>query len=157
MQKRTRARKFRNRSFCMLEPDLIESDAFLSLSGKAAMLVLIRFYQKAHRENRKSRKKGRAWARSIKNNGEIIFPYSEARELGIRSSKTFYRVLRELIEDKGFIDMAEMGNWYAKRPNKYAISWRWERYGTPDYQKLEVPRILPEGLGFQPGVGPKAF
>jgi hypothetical protein len=33
----------------MLEPDLIESDAFRDLSGKAAILVLIRFHQKAHR------------------------------------------------------------------------------------------------------------
>jgi hypothetical protein len=152
-----KTRKFRNRSFCMLEADLIESEAFLSLSGKAAMLVLIRFYQKAHRENRQSRKKGRAWARSIKNNGEIIFPYSEARELGIKSSRTFHKVIRELVEDKGFIDVAEAGNWYLKQATRFAISWRWERFGTPDYRTVKMPRILPEGLGFQKGLGPKPF
>ena len=46
----------------------------------------------------------------ITNNGEIIFTYAEAMELGMKSSSTFNTVLRELVEDKGFIDIAEQGN-----------------------------------------------
>lgn len=141
-------RKFRNHSFCMLEPSLIESDAFLSLSGKAAMLFVIRFHQKAHRKRMSKKKKGMK-DMVITNNGEIIFTTAEARELGIKSSQTYHKIMHELVEDKGIIDIAEAGNWYEKRPTKFSISERWKRYGTKDYEKIEMPRILPEGLGFQ--------
>jgi hypothetical protein len=141
-------RKFRNKSHCWLTSDLIESDAFVSLSGKAAMLCLIRFHQKAYKKNVK-RKQGGAKEPLITNNGEIIFTYAEAKELGIKSSQTFFRVIKELVEEKGFIDIAEPGNWYEKEPTKFAISYRWKRYGTPEYKKVEKPRMLPVGLGFK--------
>jgi hypothetical protein len=126
-------KKFQNRSSCWLTPDLIESDAFLSLSGKAAMLCLIRFHQKAFKKKPKHNKRG---GYVITNNGEIIFTYSEARELGMKSSQTLWKAVRELVE-KGFIDIAEVGNWYLKQPNKYAISDRWKRYGTPEFRKAK--------------------
>jgi hypothetical protein len=141
-------RKFRNRSSCWLTPDLIESKAFLSLSGKAAMLCLIRFHQKAFKKKIK-RKRGGSKEPIITNNGEIVYTYAEAKELGIRSSRTFYCVIRELVEDKGFIDIEEYGSWYGKQPNKFAISFRWQKYGTAEYKKKEIPRILPSGIGFQ--------
>jgi hypothetical protein len=141
-------RKFRNKSSCWLTPDLIESDAFLQLSGKAAMLCVIRFHQKTFKKKIK-RKRGGSKETIITNNGEIIFTYAEAKELGIRSSRTFNRVIRELVEDKGFIDLAEYGSWYGKQPNKFSISYRWRKYGTDEYEKIEIPRILPSGIGFQ--------
>jgi hypothetical protein len=114
------------------------------------MHVLIRFHQKAHRKN-PSRKKQGIHKMIITNNGEIVFPYTEAYELGIKSSRTFNRVIRELVEDKGFIEIAEFGNWYQQKPTKFAISSRWKRYGTPDYEPEKIPRLLPQGLGFQKG------
>ena len=42
----------------MLEPGLIESDAFRDLSGKSAMLTLIRFHQKAYKKRKDGRKRG---------------------------------------------------------------------------------------------------
>jgi hypothetical protein len=141
-------RKFRNKSSCWLTPDLIESEAFLNLSGKAAMLCVIRFHQKAFKKKIK-RKRGGSKEQIITNNGEIIFTYAEAKELGIRSSRTFNRVIRELVEDKGFIEIAEYGSWYGKQPNKFSISYRWRKYGTDEYEKIEIPRILPSGIGFQ--------
>jgi hypothetical protein len=141
-------KKFRNKSHCWLTSDLIESDAFLSLSGKAAMLCLIRFHQKAYKKKVQP-KRGGAKHQVITNNGEIIFTYAEAVELGIKSSQTFYKVIRELVEDKGFIDISESGNWYQKEPNKFAISYRWQRYGSSEYERVEIPRNLPKGLGFK--------
>jgi len=141
-------RNFRNRSFCMLEPDLIESEACRDLSGKWALMVLVRFHQKAHRKN-PSKKKQALHRYIITNNGEIVFTYSEAKELGIKSERTFNKVLKQLVEDKGFIDIAEPGNWYEKRPTKFAISNRWKLYATPDYERVEMLRLLPKGLGFQ--------
>lgn len=132
----------------MLEPFLIESKAFMDLSGKAALVALIRFHQKAYRK-RTSRKKKGLKDLVITNNGEIIFTYGEAKELGIKSSQTFYRVIKELVEDKGFINMTYRGNYYNNEPNKFGISERWKHYGTDRYEKVEIPRILPKGIGFK--------
>jgi hypothetical protein len=140
-------RKFRNRSFAMLEPDLIESNALQDLSGKAAMLVLIRFHQKARRKNPNRKKQG-IHKMIITNNGEIVFTYAEARESGIKSSRTFWKVCRELVE-KGFIDLAEYPNWLEKEPAKWAISTRWKWYGTERFEPATIERILPPGVGFQ--------
>jgi hypothetical protein len=140
-------RKFRNRSFCILEPDLIESDAVRDLSGKFALLVLIRFHQKAHRRN-PSRKKQGIQKMIITNNGEIVFTHAEARELGIKSSGTFWKVCRELVE-KGFLELAEYPNWLEKKPGKWAISTRWKWYGTNRFETKSIKRILPSGVGFQ--------
>jgi hypothetical protein len=141
-------RKFRNKSFCMLEPALIESQAFEDLSGKAAMLVLIRFHQKAYKKRKDGKKRGLKEL-VITNQGEIIFTYGEARELGIKSTQTFHRVLKELIEDKGFIDLEYRGGYYHNDPSKFSISGRWKRYGTSQYERVKVPRILPKGIGFK--------
>ena len=141
-------RKFRNKSFCVLEPALIESKAFEDLSGKAAMFVLIRFHQKAYKKRKDGRKRGLKNL-IVTNNGEIIFTYAEAKELGIKSTQTFQRVLKELIEDRGFIDIEQRGNYYENKPSKYSISDRWKRYGTPQYERVEIPRVLPKGIGFK--------
>ena len=132
----------------MVGPDLIQSEAIQGLSG-LALLVLIRFHQKAHRKPSKNRKGFRHMV--ITNNGLIQFPYAEARELGIKSDTTFYKIIRQLVEERGFIDVAELGNWYEKQPTKFAISERWKPYGTPDFKVVEIPRQLPRGLGLQPG------
>ena len=132
----------------MLEPSLIESEAFEDLSGKAAMLVLIRFHQKANKKRRDGKRKGLKNL-MVTNQGEIIFTYAEAAELGIKSTQTFHRVLKELIEDKGFIDMAHRGNYYENEPSRFSISNRWVHYGTSQYEKLKIPRILPKGIGFK--------
>ena len=131
----------------MLEPSLIESNAFLNLSGKAAIICLLRFHQKAYRKRASKKKQGMKHL-IITNNGEIVFTYSEAKELGLKSSRTFYKVLHELIEEKGFIDVGTPGNWYEKEPSKYSISERWKRYGTPDFEQIKMSRGLPKGLGF---------
>lgn len=141
-------RKFKNRKFCQLMPDLIESAAFMNLSGKAAMLCLIRFHQKTYKKRLKGKKGLKHLV--ITNNGEIIFTYGEAVELGIKSSRTFHKVLKELVQDKGFIDIAEPGNWYYKQPTKYAISERWKWYKTDRYETVRLDRSLPKGKGFQP-------
>ena len=132
----------------MLEPSLIESEAFRDLSGKAAIVTLIRFHQKAYKKRIDGKKRGLKNL-VVTNNGEIIFTYGEAKELGIKSTQTFHKVLKELAEDKGFIDIAYRGNYYENEPSKYSISGRWKRYGSSQYEKVKVPRILPKGIGFK--------
>ena len=112
------------------------------------MVALVRFHQKAHRK-RTGKKNKRVDDMTITNNGSITFPYAEAQELGIKSTQTFSRVIHELVEDKGFIDISEPGNWYLRQPTRYAISQRWKRYGTALYKAVHLDRQLPKGMGFQ--------
>lgn len=142
--------KFKQKSFCTLDADLIESEAFLSLSGKAALLSLIRFHQKAYKKRLPTKKRG-SKELIITNQGQIVFTYSEFKELGLGNDATFNRVLRELTTEKGFIDIAEQGNWYLKQPTKFSISDRWRDYNTPTFKRIEKTRALPKGLGFKKG------
>ncbi len=140
--------RFSNKSHCWLESSLIESEAFRNLSGKAAIVFLIRFHQKAFRKTLK--KKSKVFKNYlISNNGKIIFTEAEAIELGFTSSSTYQVIIKELVTEKGFIDIAEPANWYSKQPAKFSISERWRKYGTPEYKRVEIPRRLPKGLGFQ--------
>ena len=111
-------------------------------------MVLLRFHQKAFKKWKRNR-----WSSGrykITNNGEIIFTYAEARELGIRSDRTILKVFREVIEDLGFIDMVDCQkrSYIAQEPIKYAISDGWRKYGTPQYQAVKIPRVLAKGAGF---------
>ena len=83
----------------------------------------------------------------MENNGQIIFTYAEAAELGI-STATFWKAVKELLA-RGFVDIAEAGNWYEKEPNRFSISRRFLNYGSPDFQVVKWERSLPGGLGFQ--------
>ena len=85
----------------------------------------------------------------ITNQGKIVFTYQEAEELGIRSSRTFFKALRELVEERGFIDVEEGGSWYFSKATKFSISERWRKFGTPAYQPVKIPRRLPDSVGFQ--------
>ena len=133
-------RKFRNKSSCWLTPDILESDAYWSLTSANAVRFLSRFHQKAFRKKPKGN--GKRGGYQITNNGEIIFTYSEAKELGVKSDRSISRAFKELI-NKGFIDISEPGNWYLKEPTKFAISFRWQKYGTDEYEPPKQKHALP--------------
>lgn len=75
----------------------------------------------------------------------FIFPYAEAALLKIGTTQ-FYKNIILLIE-KGFIDLDYQGGWYQKNEKEkdysvYKISERWKRYNTPDFKKIEKPKVL---------------
>jgi hypothetical protein len=107
-------------TFAKITGNIIESAAFHDLSGKS-MLVLIRFYQKVRWKRIGNISKNKHL--QMTNNGQLIFTYAEASELGI-SPQSFSRALVELIEEKGFIDISELGHWYQKKSTMYGISER---------------------------------
>lgn len=117
----------------------LQSKAYLSLTGKAPQ-VLGLFWCK--RRVMKARYSG---SYVISNNGEIVFPYTEALKYGIKKS-TFTRTLGELIE-KGFIDVAHHGGQLQGDTTKYALSDRWKDYGTEQFEKVEREKGRP-GVGF---------
>ncbi|WP_319549131.1 hypothetical protein [Desulfogranum marinum] len=113
------------------------SSAYRSLS-KWAMLVYLDFLSKRQMEQMKGRS-GRSDSWIIKNNGEIVYPYSEAERKGI-SRRNFCNAIDELI-GQGFLDIAHQGSGgRAGDMTKYIIDDRWKEYGTLDFRPPKNPR-----------------
>ena len=142
------SRKFYERGDLYISRELIHSDAFRDLSGKAALLCLLRLHQKARRKKIRGKKAVKEMV--ITNNNELEFTSAEAKELGM-SESSFRKAIKELVEDKGFINIAVRGSWYYRTSTLYGISNRWRQYGTPSFKKETVDRKMPEKIGFQKG------
>ncbi len=118
------------------------SDALWTL-GRAAILVYLVFLSKREMifTGRSPKKK---WV--CVNNGEIVFPYSEAENDYKIGRKTFRNAIDEL-QLKGFIDLTHQGK--GGRPpingggdmSTYWIDDRWEEYGTDDFRPPRNPRV----------------
>jgi hypothetical protein len=130
-----------------VERGLIESKAFAALKTTTAHRVLLIFYTK--RQFEKSGRRGKEqWY--IKNNGEIVFTYNEAKKrYGI--SYSAFRNARDEILDKGFVDIAASGQGTYKVATFYSISDRWRLYGTPEYEPAQPRPKKPINRGFQKG------
>jgi hypothetical protein len=114
--------------------ELLESIHYRSLS-KVAMLVYQDFLSKRIMAKVKGGRK-KIW--KIQNNGEIIYPYSEAVEKGF--TKAQFRNAIDELQEKGFIDITHQGKG-GRKPAKgtgdvttYMIDERWREYGTPDFK-----------------------
>ena len=126
-----------------IESGLVSSKAFLCLTGAATHIYLL-FLKR--RQMKKSGRKGKErWV--ISNNGEIVFPYAEAKEKFGITPPRFQRALDQLVEH-GFIDIVHSGGGMVKDISKYSISERWLSYGTdsfiPQYRQKDT-----RGLGFK--------
>ena len=133
----------RHRGIYIPERELLFSKAYLTLSGKAPQVYLI-FLCK--RKMVKLDRRKNDWL--IENNGKITFTYREAEELGI-SRQTFARAIDQLIEH-GFIDIAKTGAGLYKAATFYAISERWKKFGTPDFE-VQRRKKRRKHFGFQRG------
>ena len=119
-----------------IEKNLLRSSAFRSLK-KWSMLVYLDFLRKRQMERVKLAKRSDEWV--IKNNGEIVYPYSEAEYRGIDRSK-FRDAIDELIE-KGFLDIAHQGSGGRSGDmTKYFIDDRWKEHGTQSFRQARNPR-----------------
>lgn len=120
--------------------ELLESKAYRSLS-RCSMLIYQDFLAKREMiPTKRNRKK--VWV--INNNGEIIYPYSEAVKNGF-TRRQFRNTIDEL-QQKGFIDITHLGKG-GRRPakgtgdcTKYLIDDRWRDYGTDDFRPPRNPR-----------------
>jgi len=74
------------------------------------------------------------------NTKNIIFTYQEANK--IMSINTFIND-RKLLIERGFIDLIKRGG-LEKQPMIYGLSNRWKKYGTNDFIKVDIEKILPE-------------
>ena len=114
----------------------------LSKTGQNVFLLFLtkRQFEKVGRKGKEK------WA--IVNNGEIVFPYCEAKEkYGIPAS-TFSKAIDKLIEF-GLIDINHHGGGMLKDMTTYYISERWRDYGTPAFKERSRQKDT-RGLGFTP-------
>jgi len=120
--------------------ELLKSKAYRSLS-RVAMLLYQDFLEKREmvpiKRNRKT-----VWV--INNNGEICYPYWQAKEKGF-SSDQFRNGIDEL-QQKGLIDITHQGKGGRKPKDGqgdvtlYWIDDRWIDYGTDDFRPPRKPR-----------------
>ena len=131
---------FKIKNQIWIEPDMFYSEAFMELSA-SAIRTLLRCLQK--RKWDKLKVNGRR--KNIYRHEGFIFPYIEAAFLKIGTTQ-HWKNLKSLVE-KGFIDIVHQGGWYQKHERErdysvYMLSERWRQYGTPDFKKVEKPKVL---------------
>ena len=101
------------------------------------MLVYLDFLRKRQMEPVKRAKRSDEWI--VKNNGEIVYPYTEAEHKGI-GRREFRNAIDELIE-KGFLDIAHQGSGGRSGDvTKYFLDNRWKEYGTTAFRPAKSPR-----------------
>ncbi|MCF8142821.1 MAG: hypothetical protein K9N21_02760 [Deltaproteobacteria bacterium] len=111
---------------------MIKGKAFRSLSRWALLTLMDLFDKRVFQEVKRS---GRASGWIIKNNGEIVYPYSEAERWGI-SRKHFRDAIDELIE-KGFLKINHQGGGGHKGDvTTYFLRDEWENYGTSKFNPI---------------------
>lgn len=119
------------------DANLLRSPVYRSLS-KWAMLAYMDFLRKRKMEEVKSKNRSSVWI--IKNNGEIVYPYSDAGKKGI-GSREFCNAIDELIA-KGFLDITHQGSGGRSGDmTKYFIDDRWKDHGTPSFRPAKNPRV----------------
>ncbi len=128
-----------------IEEKLVKSKAFFKLNG-SAIKVLMLFMLRRKMKKMGSRKGKENWV--IYNNGEIVFPYAEAaKKYGLKAS-TFARAIDSLVGN-GFLDIAHAGGGLMGDCTKYAISNRWMKFGTDQFEPKTRPKDT-RSLGFTP-------
>ena len=129
----------------VLERDLLINNAFRLLSG-IAKTIYFDFLMKCRVKKMKS-KPGRKAEIVILNNGEITYSYAEALNKGITRPR-FNRAIRELVKH-GFIDIAHSGSGGVKGDmSLYAISDRWQAWGTESFKERTMSKDTRGGRGF---------
>jgi hypothetical protein len=109
--------------------DVARSRAYRSLKLSASFIVYNEFLMRRVIQ-KISGKRGKRTP-VIVNNGRIEFTYGEAEKMGI-SRPRFERAITELVE-KGLIDITHAGGGCYGNKSLYAISNRWRKFGTKDF------------------------
>ena len=149
---RTREQKHRRRKYndMYISREVIMSTAFRKLTGTAIRVYLFFLNKRVMKpfEGGKAKRSGKG-KYYIQNQGEIQFTYREAQEkYGI--SRGAFRDAIDLNIAVGLIDIAYTGMGVCKDVSLYAISERWQLYGTDDFVEIERLRKK-HGFGFKKG------
>jgi hypothetical protein len=134
--------------FVGLPNRLVDSKAFAALTTGASVKTLVWFWQMVEYPKGNKRKRGSESVIGridrIENNGELSFTFQEAEWRGMKQGR-FSRALKELFR-LGFIDISRHGRGVKGEYTKYAISSRWQKYGTSEWQEIPYPENFHEGF-----------
>jgi len=147
---KTREQKFKevkwNRMF--VSKRMITAKAYLSLKTAAACQVFMIFLYKCQwKPIEGSAKRSKEYY--LANQGEIEFAYDEALEKWGISNKRFTKAIDELVR-VGLIDITKSGFGLKKDKSLYAISDRWEKFGTGEFVAKKRQKRKQQ-LGFTKG------
>lgn len=138
-------KEYRIKNQIWFNPEMYYSEAWQSMKKSASLInTLLRCLQKRKWERTKIRGKKQI----VYFNDGFTFPYAEAKALNIAKNTQHWKNLRKLVEI-GFLDPVHQGGWYRKheKTNDYSIyklSDRWSKYNKPEFEKIEMPRVLPK-------------
>ena len=147
---KTREQRFKEAKWdrMFISRKVITSKAFRSLKTAAACQVYMIFLYKCQWkliEGSPKRKK----EYYIANNGEIQFTYDEALDKWGITQKKFTKAIDELVR-VGLIDITKSGFGLQKDKSLYAISDRWEKFGTDEFV-VKKRQKRKQVLGFTKG------
>ena len=123
-----------------IEREMILSSAFHKLNGRAMEVLLLFLYR---RQWKQAGRKGK-WYTT--NDGEIVFPYKEAKKRFKIPKSSFARAIDSLVE-YGFINIAHLGGGLIGDCTRYSISDRWRNYDTERFVQKTRPKDT-RGFGF---------
>jgi hypothetical protein len=123
-----------------IEREMILSPAFLQLSGSSKNVLFLFLYR---RQWKQTGRKGK-WYTA--NDGEIVFPYKEAKKKFNIPKSSFARAIDKLMQH-GFIDIAHLGGGLIGDCTRYSISDRWKKYGMDNFVQKSRPKDT-RGFGF---------
>jgi hypothetical protein len=141
---KNRRKKYSLKRKAWIEPEMMESEVYRSLSGKA-MWVVQRFHQKMNWEKKKM--PGSGTKLNFYEKGGLVFTYDEAFHFGISRSR-FHTIIKKLVE-KGFIEVEHQGGGRGRDYSRYRLSDRWRKWGTPEFEEVTKKRVLQAGLDVQ--------
>jgi len=133
---RTKGQKFKEKKSdrMFVSRRMILSEAFRALKTATACQVFMIFLAKCVPKQIDGKpKRTDGWY--VSNNGEIQFTYKEALDKWGISSNKFTRAIDELLR-VGLIDITKSGCGLHKDVTLYAISERWEKFGTDEFIKM---------------------
>ena len=126
----------------VIERDVINSKAFLSLKGMAAQVYLLFL---ARRKIVKTGKKGHEKSHCT-NSQELEFTYLEAEHKFGITQRRFHKAIDTLIKT-GFIDIVRPGGALFKQKTLYGLSDRWKDYGKAEF-KESIRKKRGSGYGY---------
>ena len=123
MKKKKKNRNKINGNWSYIEHNILNSEAWKNLKIHTKWLYF-EFKIRWHTDNTRN----------------IILTYQEAKN--IMAIDTFIKSRNKLIE-RGFIDIVKRGG-LEKQSAIYGLSDRWKKYGTKDFVKVDLKKILPK-------------
>lgn len=114
--------------YAQIAQRLVDSEAFKNLKAHTKWLY-VEFRLRYHGDNPR----------------DFTLPEGEVIKKKIMDVNTFRKDYRLLIKN-GIIDLVKRGGFY-KQAHIFGLSKRWEKYGTKEFEEVDIDKLFPKILG----------